>query len=101
MAVERTSGNNVALKCLQNHSEEKEQRFRDEVNIIRDNLDVGGIIPILDYDLDNLWYTMPIADPIMKVTQGILKDSPAQLYHIGGKPSRDRPLSPRAIDPCA
>lgn len=83
LAVERTSGSNVALKCLQNHSEEKEQRFRDEVNIILDNLDVGGIIPILDYDLDNLWYTMPIADPIMKVTQDILKDSPAQLYHIG------------------
>lgn len=82
LAIEKVSGINMALKCLQNHTAEKEQRFRDEINIMKDNSEVGGIMPILDYDLDNLWYTMPIADPIMKTTQNILKDSPKRLYHI-------------------
>ena len=83
LAVEKASGNNIALKCLRNRTEEKEQRFRDEINIMRSNSKVGGILPILDYDLDNLWYTMPIADPIMKTTQDLLLHSPERLYHVG------------------
>lgn len=48
----------MALKCLQNHTAEKEQRFRDEINIMKDISEVGGIMPIVDYDMDNLWYVI-------------------------------------------
>ena len=83
LALEKSSGDNVALKCLQNRTEEKEHRFQDEINIMRGNSEVGGILPILDYDSDNLWYTMPIASPIMEVTQNILENSPKRPYHLG------------------
>lgn len=56
----------LALKYLSVRSEEKEQRFLDEVKIMKDNASISGIMPILDFDLDNYWYVMPIATPIMK-----------------------------------
>lgn len=56
----------LALKYLSVRSEEKEQRFHDEVKIMKDNASISGIMPILDFNLDNYWYVMPIATPIMK-----------------------------------
>lgn len=56
----------LALKYLYVRSEEKEQRFHDEVKVMKDNAIISGIMPILDFDLDNYWYVMPIATPIMK-----------------------------------
>lgn len=63
----KESGENFALKCLYNKSEEKKCRFFDEIKIMNDNyLDIEGIIPIINFSEEELWYTMPIARSIMQ-----------------------------------
>jgi len=57
-----------ALKELRsnNRSEEKKSRFISEIQIAIDNCDlIQGIIPIISYSMDDYWYTMPIAKPVM------------------------------------
>ena len=57
-----------ALKELRsnNRSEEKKSRFISEIQIAIDNCDlIQGIIPIISYSMDDNWYTMPIAKPVM------------------------------------
>ena len=52
-----------ALKELSVGGAEKKGRFIDEINIIKDNWrKVKGIIPIIEYSIDEYWYTMPIAE---------------------------------------
>ena len=64
-------GDKVALKVLRNRGDEKEQRFRDEIAVMRENAGtIEGILPIIDYDCDNCWYTMPIADPAFGYLMG-------------------------------
>lgn len=43
----------LALKYLSVRSEEKEQRFHDEVKIMKDNASISGIMPILDFNLED------------------------------------------------
>ncbi len=51
-----------ALKDLVAGGNEKKCRFIDEINVIKDNyMEVKGIIPIVEYSLEEYWYTMPIA----------------------------------------
>ncbi len=62
------SGSRYALKELRSHnrSEEKKSRFVSEIQIARDNSAIiPGIIPVIDYSIDDYWYTMPIAQPVM------------------------------------
>lgn len=54
-----------ALKILCFKNEEKRVRFLDEIRIMRENADVEGIIPILDFSEEEYWYTMPLAIPVM------------------------------------
>lgn len=54
-----------ALKRLQQRSKEKITRFQEEIDIMANNGDIEGVMPIIDYDKDNLWYTMPIAEPVL------------------------------------
>lgn len=64
--VKCKSNEEYALKELTNGSNEKKTRFIDEINIIKDNCrKVKGIIPIIDYSIDEYWYTMPIAEPVI------------------------------------
>ncbi|MEA5096225.1 MAG: protein kinase [Sedimentibacter saalensis] len=51
--------------------DKKYNRFKDEIKVVMKNQDVGGIIPIFDYNIpdkvsktDQPWYIMPIAEPI-------------------------------------
>jgi len=56
-----------ALKELSNKNKEKKRRFIDEINIMRQIGGViDGVIPIIDAVAEEYWYTMPIADPILK-----------------------------------
>lgn len=56
---------NIAKKELVNKKDdEKRLRFVDEINIMNRLKGRPGIIPIIENDTDNLWYTMPIAEPI-------------------------------------
>lgn len=67
------SGKRYALKELRssNRSEEKKSRFVSEIQIARDNCTIiPGIIPVIDYSMEDYWYTMPIAQPIMDCVNG-------------------------------
>lgn len=66
LVKEKSTGNEVALKCLRNRTDEKKTRFIAEIKVANDNADtIAGIIPIEKYDIENFWYTMPIAEPVM------------------------------------
>lgn len=62
------TGELVALKCLNEEAKtnsEKKLRFEDEINtMLLANRQIKGIIPILDYSIEDGWYVMPIADTI-------------------------------------
>lgn len=80
---DRQSGEHFALKELTNLSKEKKSRFRSEIKIARENSDtIPGILPIIQYNIDVFWYTMPVADKIMdqiskmtivKIVQGTIQ----------------------------
>lgn len=64
---ELSGGNNYALKELKDFASEKKQRFLDEIQIMKKaGTVIEGIIPIVDSDESELWYVMPVADPIIK-----------------------------------
>lgn len=66
LVIDKNSHTKVALKSLRNRNEEKCIRFRNEIKIEYENAPlIQGILPIIDYDLEELWYTMPIAIPVM------------------------------------
>ncbi len=56
---------NIATKELKyKKDKEKKLRFIDEIKIMNRLKGRQGIIPIIEYNTDKLWYTMPIAEPI-------------------------------------
>ena len=68
LVIDKNSHTIVALKSLRSRNEEKCIRFRNEIKIEYENAPfIQGILPIIDYDLEELWYTytMPIAIPVM------------------------------------
>ncbi|NLW41363.1 MAG: protein kinase [Tissierellia bacterium] len=63
---EKSTGKRLALKELCNKSTEKKARFINEIQVAKDNAtDISGIIPIIDFNEEDYWYTMPIATPIL------------------------------------
>ena len=67
LVTEKTSGCQYALKELRNRNEEKKSRFISEIQIAKENSAIiPGIIPVIDDDCENYWYTMPIAQPVME-----------------------------------
>lgn len=57
----------LALKQLKSgycSDEEKTTRFTDEINIMTKNSDLSCIMPIIDTSIDELWYVMPVAEPL-------------------------------------
>lgn len=62
----KENGEEYALKQLYTGGQEKKGRFIDEINVIKDNCrEIEGIIPIYDFSMEEYWYTMPIAKPVM------------------------------------
>ena len=60
----KDTGKEYALKDLIAGGIEKHCRFIGEINVIKDNCTkIEGIIPIVDFSIDEYWYTMPIAKP--------------------------------------
>ncbi len=71
----KIDGKEFALKCLYNKTKEKRSRFIDEINITIENYKIiDGIIPIIDYSKDELCYTMPVADTVLKHTKDSRKN---------------------------
>ncbi|MBZ4670678.1 MAG: protein kinase [Oscillospiraceae bacterium] len=66
LVEEKSTGNRLALKELYNKSPEKKTRFSNEIKVARDNAtNISGIIPIINFNEEEYWYTMPIAAPIL------------------------------------
>lgn len=69
------SGEAVALKSLTREAmedQEKRERFEDEVRtMLQAEKTIKGIIPILDYSIEDGWYVMPIAEKIDKHIEGV------------------------------
>lgn len=64
-AVDKKSKQHYALKFLRNCSKEKIKRFQKEIRTIRyiNSFDAVGIVELIDYSEDDLWYIMPILTP--------------------------------------
>jgi Serine/threonine protein kinase len=97
LVKEKQTGKSFALKELYNKSSEKRGRFIDEINIMTDYCKkVEGIIPIIESSIEELWYIMPVAEPIIKhinkskqsiqeITKGViqLSETLSQLHSVG------------------
>lgn len=60
-------GERLAIKILSDKNDKgKVERFRREIDAIIDivNHGIDGVLPILDYDKDDLWYVMPLANSL-------------------------------------
>lgn len=58
-------GERFAIKILSDKNDKgKVDRFKREIDAIVDivNHGIDGVLPILDYDKDDLWYVMPLAN---------------------------------------
>ena len=66
--VRDSNGDKYALKelDLSRTNDEKKCRFQDEIKIMASNRDTASIMPLIDSSIDEYWYVMPIAEPIMK-----------------------------------
>ncbi|MEG0835829.1 MAG: protein kinase family protein [Christensenellaceae bacterium] len=75
---EKRTGQKYALKELKNWNnkstdirvKETKKRFINEIDIAKENAnEIAGIIPIVKSCETGYWYTMPIAEPIIKYTE--------------------------------
>lgn len=68
-----TQKEEFAFKLLSKIRQKAYQRFCDEIEVVRRNQDIKGILPIIDFDLPKdqsksiPWYVMPKATPISKI----------------------------------
>ena len=71
-----TDGERLAIKILSDKNDNgKVKRFRREIEAIKDivNHGIDGVLPILDYDKDELWYVMPLANSLRSVIETYVK----------------------------
>lgn len=65
-------GKQFAIKILSDQSDDnKVERFKREIDAIVDivNHGIDGVLPIFDYDKDDLWYVMPLANSLRSVIE--------------------------------
>lgn len=63
-------GERLAIKILSDKNDNgKVKRFKREIDAIIDivNHGIDGVLPILDYDKDDLWYVMPLAKSLRSI----------------------------------
>lgn len=66
------NGERLAIKILSDKNDNgKVERFKREIDAIVDivNHGIDGVLPILDYDKDDLWYVMPLANSLRSVIE--------------------------------
>lgn len=71
-----TDGERLAIKILSDKNDNgKVKRFRREIDAIVDivNHGIDGVLPILDYDKDDLWYVMPLASSLRSIIDNYAK----------------------------
>lgn len=74
------TNNEVALKRLYVRNDEKEARFLEEINVMKANSNVPGILPIFDSCPEHFWYTMPLAEPLMDWSKRIFASCPQKTH---------------------
>lgn len=65
--LRKSDGQMFALKILDTslrHNREKCLRFIDEIKTIVACQDIEGVVPVIDYSEEELWYIMPLAEKI-------------------------------------
>ena len=104
LVADKQDGKQYALKELRNRTDEKKIRFLSEIHIAEENSQsISGIIPVLDCDREQYWYTMPIAVAAMEfidnrdieeIIEGVIQLAETlgelhdkQIYHRDIKPS--------------
>ena len=62
----KSDGEEFAIKILDKNSKDKISRFKDEIKVMRYCAKKGieGVMPIIDYNIDESWYVMPVARSI-------------------------------------
>lgn len=66
LSQKKDSGETVALKRLGQFDAEKEVRFLNEIHIMSGDAAIKGVLPVLESSEEHFWYTMPVAEPVMK-----------------------------------
>ena len=69
-------GERFAIKLLSDHDDkDKVERFRREIDAMLDiaNKEVIGILPIVESNLEELWYVMPIAKSVRSIIEDYAK----------------------------
>lgn len=69
-------GERLAIKILSDKNDNgKVKRFKREIDAIVDivNHGIDGVLPILDYDKDDLWYVMPLANSLRSIIENYAK----------------------------
>lgn len=69
-------GERFAIKILSDiNDKDKVGRFKREIDAIIDivNHGIDGVLPILDYDKEDLWYVMPLADGLRSIIDNYAK----------------------------
>lgn len=69
-------GERLAIKILSDKNDNgKVDRFKREIDAIVDivNHGIDGVLPILDYDKDDLWYVMPLASSLRSIIDNYAK----------------------------
>lgn len=68
LVEDKETGREYALKALKDFSEEKQQRFVDEITILQkcEEERITGVLPVIKSDTEHYWYTMPVATPIVE-----------------------------------
>jgi serine/threonine protein kinase len=59
----KSDGQEFAIKLLDEKSQDKISRFKDEIEVMN-NCEINGIkgvMPIIDFNIEECWYVMPIA----------------------------------------
>ena len=72
-----------ALKSLEKMSNEKQNRFVEEIHIMSEyHSQIRGILPVIDYSENEYWYTMPIAEPAVEYIRNHKLDIKAIIMHV-------------------
>lgn len=88
-------GNVNAIKLLKKIKEKAYSRFRDEISAVMNNMDIKGVLPIIDSFLpdsiisEKAWYVMPIATPLEIQLQGKSTHEIVDLFILLAKTLRD------------
>ena len=75
-------GERLAIKILSDKNDNgKVKRFKREIDAIVDivNHGIDGVLPILDYDKDDLWYVMPLASSLRSIIDNYAKLQPTTI----------------------